>query len=681
MANLLTLGAIPELFHEILEYLEQGDTFSLLLTCRTLYPNAYKRLWKTIRLYNKPRTAYSNPSVYVDPYLNQLLPYAVPLEKGFLCYKLMSIFNTLGPQNTGLALTRKLELHETSLHGTNGFLKSSLIHHVEAFLASGGLNLNCIELHFNINVNSDKEKEAISWFLTHLKEYSKSKQPDEFSIILTSPLDVVMARMIDVEKVTILNLNINWRNSSGNAYTPDDMNVPDDEYDSDSYEDLEPQSDHSDDERNSVGGSRYRDYDRETFHRDITQWNYQLADRLTALLSRCISLTSLTLRSVLEFDDTRFVDFKLSKPLHDLQTAFNSLPKLRILKFRHTFFHPSYFIPPPESTTVVSYAGLLSNSWFQSFKKYPFTNVKDLSINITKDTANKRLWCRNDFKVRPLGDIAISGLTKCDITDEMDTAPDLAKCILIKNKNLDKSSKQQILGGIAQKLQQVAENRLISAATQSLTSINDTEANNPFLGNPPSYIPHHETAITTAGNRCLSMLPNAVDKVEAWEYTRRSATIFAGQCEAWINSLLSRFKTMLMMEYSQKLLNGEEEEHPDDVANASKECLKRMLDNFDNHDWWEEASARSHVYMNTSKQRVDNQIKEFTEKQAKEYVFAWAESGELDNLDIGMMSEKLTQECAQKLSKMGLKKPNPQQSHGYFQTAQIPMPPYPKYWG
>lgn len=52
--SLLSLADSPELFSNIIAYLHRTDTFSLLLTCKSLYPTAHQRLWSTLDLSEYP---------------------------------------------------------------------------------------------------------------------------------------------------------------------------------------------------------------------------------------------------------------------------------------------------------------------------------------------------------------------------------------------------------------------------------------------------------------------------------------------------------------------------------------------------------------------------------------------------------------------------------------------------
>ncbi|KAK6511542.1 hypothetical protein TWF481_000454 [Arthrobotrys musiformis] len=646
MANFLTLSAAPELLYSVLEYLEPADTFSLLLTCRNIHPIAYKHLWRTIHLYNHsrwragmPRSTSRMRRFYQGAITRT--PAVAALEDK-TSDKLASIIDTLGPQDTGLPFTRKLVFHPRCLKDTHGFFRSSLAKNVGDLMQDGVLNINCVQLSLDVVIDGDGNGDgAVSRFLTQLKEYSESKPPEQFSIILATYLDKEVPRIIHIERITVLNLNIRSADLSRSR----GVVLGDD---SDAYSDPEPESDSE-----FSDASSYQDG---TAYKDKTQFNTEIAERLTSLLSRCENLLTLTIHmnGIDNRPGARYVDLKLSPHLQDLQAAFYNLPKLRKLTFRSTLFHPSFFIAPPESTRTVNYEGLLSNRWFQSFKKCPFTNVKQLSIHINPDSYNQSLRCKPDFEPQPLGDIAVSSLTSFSYEETSSKVhiPDIIPCILRRNKNLDRTSKEKLLADITARFQRSAEKRLITACKNSLDSIRDTEGNDTLFEIDPTGHPSpRQDGIKAAGDRCLKMLPDAIDNIEPLKSARASAETFAAQCEKNINSLLERYKAMLTVEYTQKRLNGEME-HPDDIETASKQCLQRMLDNFNDHAWWSNSRPQILRTLNITKCGIENQIQDFTERRAEEYVLGLAESGELENLDPVMASEKFTRDCAMELGTM-----------------------------
>ncbi|KAK6354124.1 hypothetical protein TWF730_008544 [Orbilia blumenaviensis] len=669
MASLITLSRISELFNEVSRYLEQGDLYSLLLTCRALHLKTYNRLWETIQLetgtwsYKRASTKRSAAQLYrltsslfpattsgfngaassplscpmVDPYPS-LLP--VPRRKS-TCHRLANIINTLGPQNTGLSLTRKLVFESKSSFSGNALVQSGLTGHIQTLLMNGTLNLSCVELDFDLFVSDEADKEAISSFLTHLREYSKSKFPGEFSIILVSTLSVIMPQLIDVEKVTSLQLSMGWTHTMGIIPTTDRYFMSEEEY------------------NNEVFGGPF--VERRSSHPGYNPlYSKALIKRLTSLLLRTPNLTALTLRApglCSEFEDHLQMDPNLTEPLQDLQAAIYSLSKLRELIFDGEFCHPSCFIAPPESVRAVSYAGQLSHIWFQSFKGCQFTNVKTLSIHTRSNSIpyyNRARCYEGDFRIQPLGDVAISGLTKFDFLDDTAAAPlDFTPCILRRNPNLDRASRQRAAEMLSLRLQLTAQARLERACNNSLDYLQEAEKHNPYLRSslPADYSSNSEKGVIELGNQCLKMLPNAIDKIERWDDAQSSAREHTVLCEKKINSLLARFKTMLTLEYAQELLDrGDTTERPEDVANTSKKCLQRMLDNFDDHAWWEAARTQAYNATGICRRRVTNHISSFTAKESTDYILGLVDSGELDNIDVELASEKFIQDCAQKLS-------------------------------
>ncbi|KAK6507451.1 hypothetical protein TWF481_005883 [Arthrobotrys musiformis] len=78
--------------------------------------------------------------------------------------------------------------------------------------------------------------------------------------------------------------------------------------------------------------------------------------------------------------------------LRDLQIAFDNLKKLKVLKIGNdqyenrtcyqVFFHPSFFVRPPENCKVVEYCSTVSVAWWRLFASHPFTGVKSLKLNL-----------------------------------------------------------------------------------------------------------------------------------------------------------------------------------------------------------------------------------------------------------------------------------------------------------
>ncbi|KAK6499523.1 hypothetical protein TWF506_004153 [Arthrobotrys conoides] len=432
MASLSTIGSIRELSFEIIQYLSPPDIYSLLLTSKLFYPACYQSLWSTLRLYTKSHIS----------------------DKGHICYKLAKLIKTRGIDNTGVQHIRTIVLHRYSLTCTNGFVKSGLIRVLGDLLASGKLNLKHLELRYNLSWYAASEEEELFGFLHQLREYSQRKQPDEFSMaVIANPIFLepgLQAQVLDIEKITSLELEMDWQykgsdnderqqvfnnslggledSDSGFADPGDDLDDPDDE---------EQWPHPTSDQPSETNGARLSN-----LQIDTSQYNTRLAGILTYLLSRTTNLKSLTIRSIRD-NGRKYTDFKLSPPLKSLQTTIRNLPRLHTLKIQGKLFHPSFFIPPPDSTKSVSYDGILSNKWLRGFRECSFTNVTYLNIRFRKDVQERAKGCR-DFRRRPLNYVQVKRLLMCNIEGSNTVAPDLGACILRGNRGLHEMSKRTL---------------------------------------------------------------------------------------------------------------------------------------------------------------------------------------------------------------------------------------------
>ncbi|KAK6530646.1 hypothetical protein TWF281_007485 [Arthrobotrys megalospora] len=62
------------------------------------------------------------------------------------------------------------------------------------------------------------------------------------------------------------------------------------------------------------------------------------------------------------------------------QNTVLRLSRLELLSVTGTFFHPSYFLAPPENCKAVVYASPTSRAWWRQFAKCRFTNVERLEL-------------------------------------------------------------------------------------------------------------------------------------------------------------------------------------------------------------------------------------------------------------------------------------------------------------
>ncbi|KAF3175512.1 hypothetical protein TWF751_003917 [Orbilia oligospora] len=432
MASLLTIGSIRELSFEIIQYLSPPDIFSLSLTCKLFYPVCYQSLWSTLRLYSKSHIS----------------------DKGLICHKLARTIKTRGINNTGIQHIRSILLHRYSLTCTNGFAKSGLIHILGELLASGRLNLKHLELRYNLSWYTPSEEEELFGFLRRLREYSQRKQPDEFSMaVIANPIFLEPAlhtKVLDIEKIASLDLEMDWQYKGsdndehqqvlfgglgGLEDSDSDHTDPGDDLDDLDDEELWPRP--TSDQASVLDGTRSSN-----LQIDTSQYNTRLAEILNHLLSQTANLKSLTIRSLRD-NGRKYTDFKLSPPLKNLQTTISNLPKLHTLTIQGKFFHPSFFVAPPDSARVVSYDGILSNKWLRGFRECSLKNVTHLNIKFRADIRERGKGCR-DFRRRPINYIQAGGLLRCDIKGFDMVAPDLGECILRGNQGLHETSKKGI---------------------------------------------------------------------------------------------------------------------------------------------------------------------------------------------------------------------------------------------
>ncbi|KAF3144400.1 hypothetical protein TWF569_007081 [Orbilia oligospora] len=75
-------------------------------------------------------------------------------------------------------------------------------------------------------------------------------------------------------------------------------------------------------------------------------------------------------------------DFPTSKlpRIEDLQNAITNLKYLKCLKVSGLIFHPSFFLIPPESVTILGLRQTVSISWWRKFAQCPLVNVTELKM-------------------------------------------------------------------------------------------------------------------------------------------------------------------------------------------------------------------------------------------------------------------------------------------------------------
>ncbi|KAK6334358.1 hypothetical protein TWF730_003571 [Orbilia blumenaviensis] len=637
MASLAGLGIIPELLYEVLGYLEAPDIFALLLTCRAFYPVCHKHLWSTIRLIHRPEKPYD------------------------ICSKLVHILQTSGSQNPGLKYTKNLHIDMTGLLNTKGFSRDSLRCCIETLLKTPGLQLSRVELHYDlytwcqktskyrsnrgmiyampvvIGMEEDLEHPDIYRSLQDLRDYSEAQKSEDFSVAVTGALDTVIVRMMDAEKITFLNLGINWGRNLCRILERAPFNEPQSEDDTDSYRDLEfSRIDEGDND-----DYRYRP----AYHRDTCQWNMQIAMHLTQLLAQGTNLKTLILHTFSVQPYRRYVDFKMLGALKRLQITIASLPKLETLEILDDFFHPSFFVIPPESTISVTYQGLFSDVWYKRLKGCPLTNVQVLKINHRPDQGSKSRWCRTDFRSEQIRDVKVCGLRRFEV--EGVRRLDLIQCILKRNRGLEETSKRQLLEMIMSQLRASADSKLRVALSNTLDCIRDAE----IESDHPIYQHMHdedEIFISAVLNWCMGELPRAMEQSEVWLRASFQAYRFITDCEEVFNISLGIYRGMLNAEYTLKFLEPGYKAQGE-VDEPLRERFRNIADGNENHDAWIVKLERFAGCFERCQENAFKKIRLLARDLAEDFVTQWMGSGELCNTDLSILESNFAQECAKKL--------------------------------
>ncbi|KAK6519311.1 hypothetical protein TWF281_003146 [Arthrobotrys megalospora] len=589
MRSLATLVAVPEVFDEILEYFDTADLFSLILTCKLLYPVCHKHLWSTLRLY------LSDGGGFNGLFSNKW-------EKK--CQKLCEILHTRRFDTTGLKDVRKLVLGRKSLSPGNEFISTGLAGEIRSFLASGSLDPNHLELRYTPMSEDDNEsgnevasegREDIRQFYATLRDYTSQKSTNRFSFVVGADFNTGMLKTLAIEKITSLELLVTWpRDWEHRSKPPDDLYTA-----ADGYPYPEPYPPPNSYNRREVTGN---------YQMDTAQWNKSLATDFIELLSRGINLGLLTIK--VHYKAYMFhPDLKPQQHLADLKDAFRNHPRLHTLEIGGNFFHQSLFIAPPASARTVAYYGNFSSSWLQQFKDCPFTGVTKLSVVHCETNTESIPGYRKDMFMLPcakrLEDVKFTGLNICTLREMSWVVDDIEECILRRNKRLNKISRQMLLDNIRPSMMKGGQERMISATQNYLALLKDDYTRNPV----PKDDDTRQKAVDTATERCLKEMTKEVDKVDSWKEADARARAFSARCGEKIRDLLQRFEAQLTLDYTQKIMGGLEE--PDeDVDRVSKNALQWMMDNMETHEKWSLASQDAEELSNLSRKKVEEKIEE-----------------------------------------------------------------------
>ncbi|KAF3933397.1 hypothetical protein ABW19_dt0207098 [Dactylella cylindrospora] len=462
-ATLTTLP--PELLSSILSHLNLKDIYSLILTCKSLYPISHRKLWSVLHLCDRIPQKYRGPPC--PPFVHN--PDNAIGNDG--CRRLVRAIKELGAENLGFGSVRGLVLEPECF--SRSVVRDGLVRAIGDEIENGrmmGVRWVKVSVWSNYLETSDNPPEGIERFLRILKEYSEGKSSDEFSFILDANFITSISPwyrpkstlfdLIDLEKITSLDLQLD-------IFCDEDE---DDPIGFDDEDDLEV-------DEISAHGSNLDEEDSDGVDAEGEGIKYsksaelppayatlgeQISD-LTKLLNATVNLNILKLAT--DTEDRGYMPppiYRLGTLLNNLQAAFTSLRKLRWLFLRGPLFHPSFFVTPPENVRFLKISCDVSVSWWRRFAKCQFRNVEDLRIvhhfairgswmgpededdyKAVDDGDMSRLW--GDPFPFELGDVAVEGLKRFWMEGVMGPE-DLVSLVLKKNKGLDEECVSKLEG-------------------------------------------------------------------------------------------------------------------------------------------------------------------------------------------------------------------------------------------
>ncbi|KAK6508397.1 hypothetical protein TWF506_010490 [Arthrobotrys conoides] len=172
---------------------------------------------------------------------------------------------------------------------------------------------------------------------------------------------------------------------------------------------------------------------------------------LKDLLLKVSNLEVLSLRPQVSFIGIAEPLLVSPPALSQLKQAVEGLTKLHTLKISQYLFHPSFFLPVPETVKTLQYkkTDRLSQQWWCHFARAPLTNVENLSIGLessgflsgssTNAGAGYKGFLKGIGKGFTIGDVEIRSLKKftCQDADNLRLPRDLVECIKRKNQGLE----------------------------------------------------------------------------------------------------------------------------------------------------------------------------------------------------------------------------------------------------
>ncbi|KAF3169831.1 hypothetical protein TWF225_004676 [Orbilia oligospora] len=416
---------IPELLDSILFYLRKRDILSLLRTCKYLHSVCLPYRWSRLTLYDTTTPNYDDFSIYNEPSKRRVWRLADTTDEfgvDALGYKYIKKIKILAPQTTFSIESRTVK---------NGFQRL-----LGDLIESGKINLREVALRDD---NRHPIPPDVDFSLLHrIKKYSESKSPGEFSMALQTETLPPLLRTGALSLTVLTKLRV-IQHLQGGTFSEE-------------------------------WGEFH-----ESLSIHIEDNIIDEIEALTQLLSGAVNLRELCIQpESLRYEPGSI--HSLAEPLKNLQTAFDGLKRLQKLVIGSVtyssdsavFFHPSFFIAPPENCKTLQYGCTASIAWWRKFAAHPLPGVENLRLSLSQMTLISSQWiddredeealqqiipggpintqCRTKFHI---GDVAVRGLKKFTFDPEyyLDQATDpidLEACIYRRNKGLNEAHKKKI---------------------------------------------------------------------------------------------------------------------------------------------------------------------------------------------------------------------------------------------
>ncbi|EGX47536.1 hypothetical protein AOL_s00083g345 [Orbilia oligospora ATCC 24927] len=416
---------IPELLDPILFYLRKRDILSLLRTCKYLHSVCLPYIWSRLTLYDTITPDDDEFSIY-----NELSKHRV--------WRLADTTDEFGVDALGYKYIKKIKIlaPETTFSIKSRTVKNGFQRLLEDLIKSGKINLREVALR---DANKYPIPPDVDFSLLHrIKKYSESKSPGEFSMTLHTESLPPLLRT-GALNLTVLTKLRAVHHLQGGTFSEE-----------------------------------WREF-HESLSIHIEDNIIDEIEALTQLLSGAVNLKELWIRPESRRYEPGSIH-SLTEPLKGLQTALDGLKRLEKLVIgpatypsdSAVFFHPSFFIAPPENCKTLQYGCTASIAWWRKFAAHPLPGVENLRLGLSPMTLIGNRWVddKEDEEVLQqlipgesisgrwrtkfyIGDVAVRGLKKFTLDpeyyiDEATDPMDLEACIYRRNKGLNEAHRKKI---------------------------------------------------------------------------------------------------------------------------------------------------------------------------------------------------------------------------------------------